>query len=41
VRLGKTFEAVDELERVTGLRLAGDEPRVPVEVKGGGRKAKL
>ncbi|EHK99969.1 putative epoxide hydrolase 2 [Glarea lozoyensis 74030] len=33
VNLGRTFEAVDELERVTGLELAGGHPRVPVEVK--------
>ncbi|KAH6683424.1 epoxide hydrolase [Halenospora varia] len=28
VNLGKAFEAVDELERVTGLKLAGSHPRV-------------
>jgi len=27
--LGRAYEAVDELERVTGLKLAGDAPRVP------------
>jgi FMN phosphatase YigB (HAD superfamily) len=31
VHLGRAFEAVDELEKVTGLRLAGDHPRVPVK----------
>jgi len=29
VHLGKAFEAVDELEDVTELKLAGDHPRVP------------
>lgn len=33
VHLGRAFEAVDELESVTGLALAGRHPRVPVEVK--------
>lgn len=31
VHLGKAFEAVDALEDVTGLKLAGDHPRVPVK----------
>ncbi|KAI0110909.1 HAD-like protein [Nemania sp. FL0031] len=31
VSLGKAFEAVDELEAITGLQLAGDHPRIPVE----------
>lgn len=30
VNLGRTFEALDQLEDVTGLELAGDQPRVPV-----------
>ena len=30
VNLGRAFEAVDALEDLTGLRLAGDEPRVAV-----------
>lgn len=30
VNLGRTFEAVDALEDITGLELAGDHPRVPV-----------
>ncbi|KAI0431199.1 HAD-like domain-containing protein [Xylaria sp. FL1042] len=30
VSLGKAFEAVDELEAITGLGLAGDHPRIPV-----------
>lgn len=40
VQLGRAFEAVDELEKVTGLNLAGGHPRVAVgEGKGG--KARL
>ncbi|KAK6074361.1 haloacid dehalogenase-like hydrolase [Seiridium cupressi] len=31
VNLGRAFEAVDELERVTGLKLAGNHPRIPIE----------
>lgn len=31
VNLGRAFEAVDELEKVTGLSLAGDHPRVPIK----------
>ncbi|KAI1487517.1 HAD-like domain-containing protein [Biscogniauxia mediterranea] len=30
VPLGKAFEAVDELETITGLKLAGDHPRIPI-----------
>ncbi|KAI1811406.1 HAD-like protein [Poronia punctata] len=30
VSLGRAFEAVDELEAVTGLKLAGDHPRIPI-----------
>ncbi|KAH8808102.1 putative epoxide hydrolase [Xylogone sp. PMI_703] len=30
VPLGRTYEAVDELEKMTGLKLAGDHPRIPV-----------
>ncbi|RDL38923.1 uncharacterized protein BP5553_03263 [Venustampulla echinocandica] len=30
VGLGRAFEAVDELERETGLQLAGSHPRIPV-----------
>ncbi|KAJ2988532.1 hypothetical protein NUW58_g3926 [Xylaria curta] len=33
VSLGKAFEAVDELEAITGLQLAGDYPRIPVKPK--------
>lgn len=29
VSLGRAFEAVDELEAITGLKLAGNHPRVP------------
>ncbi len=31
VHLGTAFEAVDELEEITGLKLAGEHPRVPVK----------
>jgi FMN phosphatase YigB (HAD superfamily) len=41
VNLGRAFEAVDELERVTGLKLAGDHPRMPVEPKAQKVKAKM
>ncbi|OTA98615.1 hypothetical protein M426DRAFT_69453 [Hypoxylon sp. CI-4A] len=41
VPLGKTFEAVDELEAITGLKLAGNHPRIPVKPKLGGSNAKL
>lgn len=33
VNLGKAFEAVDELEKITGMKLAGDHPRIAVEPK--------
>ncbi len=33
VQLGRTYEAVDELEKITGLRLQGDHPRVPIKPK--------
>ncbi|KAF5614942.1 microsomal epoxide hydrolase [Fusarium sp. NRRL 25303] len=41
VNLGRAFEAVDELERVTGLKLAGDHPRISVEGKVQKVKAKM
>ncbi|RSL62022.1 hypothetical protein CEP51_013539 [Fusarium floridanum] len=41
VNLGRAFEAVDELERVTGLKLAGDHPKIPVEPKYHQAKAKM
>ncbi len=31
VHLGKAFEAVDELEDLTGLKLAGDHPRIAIK----------
>jgi epoxide hydrolase-like predicted phosphatase len=31
VNLGRAFEAVDQLEEITGLSLTGDHPRVPVK----------
>ncbi|KAI8629919.1 HAD-like protein [Xylariaceae sp. FL1651] len=41
VSLGKAFEAVDELEAMTGLQLAGDHPRIPVKPKLNKTKAKI
>lgn len=41
VPLGKAFEAVDELEVITGLKLAGNHPRIPIVPKFGDAKAKL
>ncbi|KAI1455359.1 HAD-like protein [Annulohypoxylon moriforme] len=41
VPLGKAFEAVDELELITGLKLAGNHPRIPIKPKLGGTNAKL
>ncbi|KAI1418498.1 HAD-like protein [Hypoxylon sp. FL1857] len=41
VPLGRTYEAVDELEAITGLKLAGDHPRIPIKPKFGGANAKL
>jgi len=34
VHLGRAFEAVEELEKVTGLRLDGGHPKVPVKLEG-------
>ncbi|KAL5321417.1 hypothetical protein ACEPPN_009375 [Leptodophora sp. 'Broadleaf-Isolate-01'] len=45
VHLGRAYEAVDELESITGLELAGGRPRVPITPvirrPGGGKGAKL
>ncbi|KAM5352205.1 hypothetical protein ACJ41O_004928 [Fusarium nematophilum] len=41
VNLGRAFEAVDELEKVTGLKLAGNHPRIPIVAKEGAVKAKI
>jgi FMN phosphatase YigB (HAD superfamily) len=41
VSLGRAFEAVDELETITGLQLAGDHPRIPVEQKANKPKARI
>ncbi|KAL2157657.1 hypothetical protein VTH06DRAFT_5138 [Thermothelomyces fergusii] len=41
VPLGRAYEAVEELERVTGLALAGDHPKVPVKPNYKGSKAKI
>lgn len=31
VNLGRAFEAVEELETITGLELAGDHPKIPIK----------
>lgn len=31
VNLGRAFEAVEELERITGLELEGDHPKIPIK----------
>ncbi|KAI1332836.1 HAD-like domain-containing protein [Xylariaceae sp. FL0255] len=41
VTLGKAFEAVDELESITGLKLAGDHPRIAVKPQYSKPKAKI
>lgn len=41
VPLGRAYEAVEELEKVTGLKLAGNEPKVPIKPKMRGSKAKI
>ncbi|KAK4188025.1 putative hydrolase, partial [Podospora australis] len=39
--LGKAFEAVEELENITGLSLAGDHPKIPIKPNFKGSKSKL
>ncbi|KAL2019732.1 hypothetical protein VTK56DRAFT_9269 [Thermocarpiscus australiensis] len=41
VPLGRAYEAVEELEKITGLALAGDHPKVPIKPNFKGRKAKI
>ncbi|KAK3307927.1 HAD-like domain-containing protein [Chaetomium strumarium] len=41
VPLGRAYEAVEELEKVTGLKLAGDHPKIPVKPNFRGSKAKI
>jgi len=41
VPLGKAYEAVEELEKVTGLQLEGDHPKIPIKPKLRGSKAKI
>ncbi|KAI3326115.1 HAD-like protein [Xylariaceae sp. AK1471] len=41
VSLGRAFEAVDDLEAITGLKLAGDHPKIPVKPKMNKLKAKI
>jgi FMN phosphatase YigB (HAD superfamily) len=41
VPLGKAYEAVEELEAVTGLKLAGEHPKIPVLPNVEGSRAKM
>ncbi|KAL2192046.1 HAD-like protein [Thermothelomyces heterothallicus CBS 203.75] len=41
VPLGRAYEAVEELEKVTGLALAGDHPKVPIKPNYKRSKAKI
>jgi len=41
VHLGRAFEAVEELEKATGLKLAGDHPKIPVKLRTEVAKAKI
>lgn len=41
VPLGRAYEAVAELERITGLKLAGDYPKTPIETKVGEPRARI
>ena len=41
VPLGRAFEAVDELEKMTGLKLAGNHPRIRLQSKRADNKAKI
>lgn len=38
VHLGRAYEAVEELERVTGLQLEGEHPKIPIKPKIRGAK---
>ncbi|KAK4121294.1 HAD-like protein [Parathielavia appendiculata] len=41
VPLGRAYEAVEELEKITGLALAGDHPKIPVKPNFKRTKAKI
>ncbi|KAK3377703.1 HAD-like domain-containing protein [Podospora didyma] len=41
VPLGRAYEAVEELEKVTGLALAGDHPKIPIKPKFNTQKSKI
>ena len=41
VPLGRAYEAVEELEAVTGMKLAGDHPKIPIKPKYPEPRAKL
>jgi FMN phosphatase YigB (HAD superfamily) len=41
VNLGRAYEAVEELEKVTGLKLEGDHPKIPIKPRLSGPKARI
>lgn len=41
VPLGRTYEAVEELEKITGLSLEGPHPKIPIEPKYREPRAKI
>ncbi|TFB04427.1 Acyl-CoA dehydrogenase family member 10 [Trichoderma ghanense] len=41
VHLGRTYEAVEELEKITGLSLEGPHPKIPIKPKYGKPRAKI
>lgn len=41
VRLGRAYEAVEELERVTGMALQGHHPKVPIQPRLSSPKARI
>jgi FMN phosphatase YigB (HAD superfamily) len=41
VPLGRAYEAVEALEKITGFALAGDHPKVPIKPNYRGAKAKI
>ncbi|KAL6854100.1 HAD-like protein [Trichoderma novae-zelandiae] len=41
VHLGRTYEAVEELEKITGLSLEGPHPKIPIQPNYGKPRAKI
>lgn len=41
VNLGRAYEAVEELEAITGLKLAGDHPKIAIKPKMNGSRPKI